>query len=133
MMKKSNKKGFTLVELIVVIAIMAILAAVLVPTVVNKVNDADDSATASDLSAILSDISYKVAAGTALDPVNKPADTKTIKVTTWSDTSVVIEVTFKTSEKAKTVTGKDNASAGKWTLTYTPNTGAKAWAAPSGN
>ena len=58
MMKKSNKKGFTLVELIVVIAIMAILAAVLVPTVTNKIKDADDSATASDLSAILSDISY---------------------------------------------------------------------------
>ena len=131
MMKKSNKKGFTLVELIVVIAIMAILAAVLVPTVTNKIKDADDSATASDLSAILSDISYKVAEGKALDTSNKPADTKTIKVTTWSDTSVVIEVTFKTEEKAKTVTGKNDARDGKWTLTYTPNTGAKVWAPPA--
>ena len=114
---------------------MAILAAVLVPTVVNKVKDADDSATASDLSAILSDISYKVAAGTALvasgEGANKPADTKTIKVTTWSDASVVIEVTFKTSEKAKTVTGNDSARDGTWTLTYTPNTGAKVWAPPA--
>lgn len=31
-MKKSNRKGFTLVELVVVIAIIGILAAILVPT-----------------------------------------------------------------------------------------------------
>ena len=30
-MKKSNRKGFTLVELVVVIAIIGILAAILVP------------------------------------------------------------------------------------------------------
>lgn len=31
-MKKTNKKGFTLVELVIVIAVIAILAAVLIPT-----------------------------------------------------------------------------------------------------
>ena len=36
-MKKSNKKGFTLVELVVVIAIIGILAAILVPTMMNYV------------------------------------------------------------------------------------------------
>ncbi len=56
MMKKSNKKGFTLVELIVVIAIMAILAAVLVPTVTSKIKDANESAAKSDMSAIANTI-----------------------------------------------------------------------------
>ncbi len=56
MMKKSNKKGFTLVELIVVIAIMAILAAVLVPTVTSKIKDANSSAAKSDVSSVASGI-----------------------------------------------------------------------------
>ena len=61
MMKKSNKKGFTLVELIVVIAIMAILAAVLVPTVTNKINDAKRSAAESDIQSAAKAISLKLA------------------------------------------------------------------------
>lgn len=39
-MRKSNKKGFTLVELVVVIAIIGILAAILVPTMMNYVKKA---------------------------------------------------------------------------------------------
>ena len=61
MMKKSNKKGFTLVELIVVITIMAILAAVLVPTVTNKIDDANKSAAKSDIQSAAKAISLYVA------------------------------------------------------------------------
>ncbi len=43
-MKKSNKKGFTIVELVVVIAIIAVLAAVLIPTFASLINKANESA-----------------------------------------------------------------------------------------
>ncbi len=44
-MKKlnKNKKGFTIVELVIVIAVIAILAAVLIPTFSNVVNKANES------------------------------------------------------------------------------------------
>ena len=41
--KRSNKKGFTLVEIIVVLVILAILAAIAVPAVLGYINDAKDS------------------------------------------------------------------------------------------
>ena len=43
MQKKMNKKGFTIVELVIVIAVIAILAAVLIPTFVSLVRDANIS------------------------------------------------------------------------------------------
>ncbi|MBQ3116519.1 MAG: type II secretion system protein [Clostridia bacterium] len=43
-MKKSNKKGFTIVELVIVIAVIAILAAVLIPTFTGVSRRAKESA-----------------------------------------------------------------------------------------
>ncbi len=45
---KNNKKGFTIVELVIVIAVIAILAAVLIPTFSNVIDNAHKS---SDLQA----------------------------------------------------------------------------------
>lgn len=44
MKKRNNKKGFTIVELVIVIAVIAILAAVLIPTFSNVVEKANQSA-----------------------------------------------------------------------------------------
>ena len=44
-MKRNNKKGFTIVELVIVIAVIAILAGVLIPTFSNVVEKANKSAT----------------------------------------------------------------------------------------
>jgi len=52
-----NKKGFTIVELVIVIAVIAILAAVLIPTftsVINKANKSKDTQLVRNLNAALS-------------------------------------------------------------------------------
>ena len=43
-MKKLNKKGFTIVELVIVIAVIAILAAVMIPTFGGIIDKANESA-----------------------------------------------------------------------------------------
>ena len=43
-MRKSNKKGFTIVELVIVIAVIAILSAVLIPTFAGITEKANESA-----------------------------------------------------------------------------------------
>ena len=39
---RNNKKGFTLVEVIVVVVILAILAAIMVPSMIGWINKAED-------------------------------------------------------------------------------------------
>lgn len=43
-MKKMNKKGFTIVELVIVIAVIAILSAVMIPTFSGMISEANESA-----------------------------------------------------------------------------------------
>ena len=55
-MKKTNKKGFTIVELVIVIAVVAILAAVLIPTFVSvtkKANESNDVQAARNMNTFL--------------------------------------------------------------------------------
>ena len=68
MINRNNKKGFTIVELVIVIAVIAILAAVLIPTfsgIIRKANISADTQLAKNLNDIL-------AAEEAVD--GKPSD-----------------------------------------------------------
>lgn len=49
MNKKNNRKGFTIVELVIVIAVIAILATVLVPTFGGVISDANRTALVQEL------------------------------------------------------------------------------------
>ena len=53
MIKRNNKKGFTIVELVIVIAVIAILAAVLIPTFAGIVNKANKSTIGQEARAAL--------------------------------------------------------------------------------
>ena len=52
-MKKNNRKGFTIVELVIVIAVIAILAGVLIPTFAGIVEKANKSAREQEVSNAL--------------------------------------------------------------------------------
>ena len=55
-MKKNNKKGFTIVELVIVIAVIAILAAVLIPTfssIIKKAKISNDTVLAKNLTTAI--------------------------------------------------------------------------------
>lgn len=54
-MKHTNKKGFTIVELVIVIAVIAILAAVLIPNLSRLVTKADKSAAMQEAKAAMDD------------------------------------------------------------------------------
>jgi len=60
---KRNKKGFTLVELVIVIAVLAVLAAIAVPTVTNVITQANTNTDASNCQTI--ELALKSAAAEA--------------------------------------------------------------------
>ena len=63
-MKKLNKKGFTLIELIVVIGILAVLALILIPSISNYLAEARTARNNANARALYSEISAGVAFGT---------------------------------------------------------------------
>ena len=62
-MKKLNKKGFTLVEMLVVIAIIAVLVAIIVPTVSSSTGKAKAATDAANLRSAQATATIKVLEG----------------------------------------------------------------------
>lgn len=66
-----NKKGFTLVEIIVVLVILAILAAIAVPSVIGYVNEAKESRYIQEAHSIYTVVETEVAKYKATDNPSK--------------------------------------------------------------
>lgn len=99
--KRSNKKGFTLVEIIVVLVILAILAAIAVPAVLGYVNDAKESKYISEARAIYIVVQTEEAKFRAENGLN-------IKSTiTYGDKSEVTTVPSSTNNGAATIKTAD--------------------------
>ena len=66
-MKKMNKKGFTLIEMLAVIAIIAVLVAIIVPAVGSSTTKAKASTDAANLRSALSSATIQYASTGAVD------------------------------------------------------------------
>ncbi|MBQ2736903.1 MAG: type II secretion system protein [Clostridia bacterium] len=115
-MNKMNKKGFTIVELVIVIAVIAILAGVLIPTFGGIIDRANESAEMQKVAA-----AYKEAFANAL------ADDGKVDATDFTNGSVTVNnVTFSWEALANDVEGK-------WSIAetddykYTYDTTTNAW------
>ena len=101
MNKKNNRKGFTIVELVIVIAVIGILATVLIPTFGNVIGNAKDAALAQELKNEYTDFVTTM--------TNNDVDGYT-----FSDAKVIIAITEDTTTKYYTFTsGKLDETNGK--------------------
>lgn len=117
---RRNKKGFTLVEVIVVLVILAILAAILIPSMVGWIDEANNKSAivsartevlalqtkVSEKHATTSDYSGTITSGTLIDDATKLAGL---------GSDVVISSVTVTDNQVKAATIK----VGKKTVTYT--------------
>lgn len=121
-----EKKGFTLVELIVVLVILAILAALLVPALTGYIDRAKDKSVIAETRQVvmaaqtLADEAYgkmavnaEITAGATGDVTIKFSDVKTLAEVGGD----IKDITFDTTNKSKIATVKYEAK-GK-TCTYT--------------
>ena len=90
MNKKMNKKGFTIVELVIVIAVIAILAAVMIPTFGGIIETAEKSGVLQVATA-----AYKEAYGLALaDGKIDNTDTYTVESYTFTFSGTLSDPTY---------------------------------------
>jgi type IV pilus assembly protein PilA len=113
-MKKLNKKGFTLIELMIVLAIIAILAVVLVPKAGQMKDNARNAGVTTNVNAIRGVLEAKVV---DTNYVGKSAQTKTLLINTFKGENALTNP-FNT----KGIAVDPNASFGYFATMYTAPT-----------
>ena len=101
MIKRNNKKGFTIVELVIVIAVIAILAAVLIPTfagIIRKANISADTQLVKNMNTALA----------ADEAVNGPAEDFNEVIAIVRDAGYVLSAFNPTTEGCYVAWDKDN-------------------------
>lgn len=117
-MKKMNKKGFTIVELVIVIAVIAILAAVMIPTfggIIEKANKSSVQQTAQSLykQAIALDLADGVQNNAEGETAITEVDDKPVTYTVTTN-GTTTTINFKYTDTAKKLTAEFNGN--EWTV-----------------
>ena len=71
-MKKMNKKGFTLIEMLAVIAIIAVLVSIVIPVVGNATEKAKEAADVANIRSAIAQVTTTALAGETVTPVPVP-------------------------------------------------------------
>ncbi len=88
-LKRKNKKGFTLIELIVVVAILAILAAVAIPSFIGLRDEAEKGVAIANASSLASAVNVKNAMDGSI--LTKPASYGDLATAVGANLMPVIE------------------------------------------
>ena len=141
MLKKlTNKKGFTLMEMLIVVAIIAVLVAIAIPTFNNALEKSREATDAANIRSAYAEVmacamTNATEADAAKNDVDVNDDTdgeytysKTVKATQkqtkWQNTSIEeiagIKVADATSDANPAVTAN---TLGGWTITYSEKDG----------
>ena len=81
MLKKlTNKKGFTLMEMLIVVAIIAVLVAIAIPTFSGQLKKANEAADAANIRAAYAEAALKALEN---DGVGTADTSATMKTSTW--------------------------------------------------
>jgi len=128
-MKKNNKKGFTLAELLIVVAIIAVLVAVAIPVFTSQLEKSRESTDAANLRGAYAEVMAAAITG--------ESDTASGVTVTKGDNGAITTITKDVPCKQQ-VTGWDNTSIedvggvaisdiaastlNGWTVTYTAST-----------
>lgn len=131
-MKKNNKKGFTLVELVIVVAVMAVLVAVAIPTIGSIKSSAENSVAKSNAKTIESIIKMSEADNGSIDP--QLVATKIFEAKLGiTATSTAKEYYYNPDDGVVYIKADvDKAGSNKWTIVFGKVTVSAAGAADAG-
>lgn len=107
-MKKMNKKGFTLMEMLIVVAIIAVLVAISIPVFSAQLEKAREATDAANIRAAYAEVSTNAILG---DTSTSVTVNEKQKVAGWENT----EITFPTNIQG---TVPDPTGSGSWTVSW---------------